>query len=173
MNGALLTPGCLLALQNKMNLVHKMHLVGLYGRFSLTPKTKPQTLNTEAWKFWYWNKLKMKPNGKITFPIICFECSCPPLPPPPNVIYSRFWYAFSMLKLTKFPPPYGGRGSQGFLHKPWHEQVHSARSSCMAPERVRKQSKFGWNWIEYILLTTWDGNSIFSSANRARPVRKS
>ena len=29
-------------------------------------------------------------------------------PPPPNVIYSRFWYAFSMLKLTKFSPPYGG-----------------------------------------------------------------
>jgi len=29
-------------------------------------------------------------------------------PPPPNQIYSRNWYAFSTLKLTKFPPPFGG-----------------------------------------------------------------
>jgi len=29
-------------------------------------------------------------------------------PPPQNQIYSRIWYAFSMLKLTKFPHPYGG-----------------------------------------------------------------
>jgi len=29
-------------------------------------------------------------------------------PPPHNQIYSRNWYAFSMLKLTKFPPQYGG-----------------------------------------------------------------
>ena len=29
-------------------------------------------------------------------------------PPPHNQIYSRNWYAFSILKLTKFPPQYGG-----------------------------------------------------------------
>jgi len=39
-------------------------------------------------------------------------------------------------------------GSHVLLHKPWHEQVHSARwshsarSSCTAPERVRKRFKF-------------------------------
>jgi len=34
--------------------------------------------------------------------------------------------------------------SHVLVHKPWHEQVHSARSSCMAPERVGKRSEFGW-----------------------------
>jgi len=34
-------------------------------------------------------------------------------------------------------------GSQVLLHRPWHEQVHSARSSCTAPERVRKRSELG------------------------------
>jgi len=29
-------------------------------------------------------------------------------PPPHDQIYSRIWYAFSMLKLTKFPHQYGG-----------------------------------------------------------------
>ena len=35
-------------------------------------------------------------------------------------------------------------GSHVLLHKPWHEQVHSARSSCTVPEQVRKRSEFGW-----------------------------
>jgi len=30
------------------------------------------------------------------------------LPSPHNQIHSRSWYVFSMLKLTKYPPPYGG-----------------------------------------------------------------
>ena len=29
------------------------------------------------------------------------------------------------------------------LHKPSHEEVHSASSSCTAPERVRKRFEFG------------------------------
>jgi len=39
---------------------------------------------------------------------LCLLCLFQPLPPPHNQIYSRNWYAFSMLKLTKFPPQYGG-----------------------------------------------------------------
>jgi len=35
-------------------------------------------------------------------------------------------------------------GSHVLLHKPWHWQEHSARSSCTAPERVRKRSESGW-----------------------------
>jgi len=38
-----------------------------------------------------------------------------------------------------------------------------------APERVRKGPNLAENRVEYFLLTTWDGNSIFFSANRARP----
>jgi len=103
--------------------------------------------------------------------------------PPPNAIYSRFWYVFSMLKLTKFPPPCGGGLTFKYtshdmkrfieciiphewvmLHIRWvmsyiwmshvthmneschtyHWMHHSARSSCATPERVRKQSEFGW-----------------------------
>jgi len=47
-----------------------------------------------------------------------------------------------MLQLTKFPPPYEG-GFHILLHKPCHEEVHSARASCTAPERVRKLFEFG------------------------------
>jgi len=39
-----------------------------------------------------------------------------------------------MLKLTKFPPPYGG-GFHVLLHKNFHEQVHSVRSSYTADAR--------------------------------------
>ena len=35
-------------------------------------------------------------------------------------------------------------GSQVSLPKPCHEQVHSAHSSCTAPERVPKRLEFGW-----------------------------
>jgi len=89
-------------------------------------------------------------------------------PPPHNQIYSRnWWYAFSMLKLTNFPPPYGG-GPHVLLHKPWHEQVHFARSSCTAPERVRKRSEFGWkyNRIRFADNLRWKFH-LFQ-----RPVRK-
>jgi len=64
------------------------------------------------------------------------------LPPPPNQIYSQNRYAFSMLKLTKFPPPCVGL--RILPHKLCHEEVHSARSSCTTPERVRKRFEFGW-----------------------------
>jgi len=91
--------------------------------------------------------------------------------PPPH-IYSRNWYAFSMLKLTKFPPQYGG-GVHILLHKTFFEQVHSARLSCTADTRPMNEFEKGPNLaenrVEYVLLTTWYGNSIFFSANRARP----
>jgi len=93
-------------------------------------------------------------------------------PPSHNEIYSRNWYAFSMLILTKFPPPYGG-GFHVFLNKTVLEQVHSARSLCTADARPLNGSENGPNLaknrIEYVLLTTWDGNSIFVSSNQARP----
>jgi len=44
--------------------------------------------------------------------------------------------------------------------------VHGRRT---APDRVQKGPNLAENIVEYVLLTTWDGNSIFSSANRARP----
>ena len=61
--------------------------------------------------------------------------------PQPNVIYSliRFFHVETHKVFTSIP-----RGTHVSLHKPWHEQVHSARSSCTAPERVRKRSEFGW-----------------------------
>jgi len=94
------------------------------------------------------------------------------VPPPHNQIYSRNWYAFSILQLTKFPPPHGG-GFTFYYTKKFLEQVHSARLSCTADARplngFEKGPNSDENRIEYVLLTTWDGNSIFFSANRARP----
>jgi len=59
------------------------------------------------------------------------------------------------------------------LHNTFLEQVHSARSSCTADARFLNGFENGPNLtenkIEFVLLTTWDGNSIFSSASRARP----
>jgi len=64
-------------------------------------------------------------------------------------------------------------GFHVLLHKTFLEQVHSARSSCTADARPLNGFENGPNVaesrIEHVLLTTWDGNSIFSSANRARP----
>jgi len=89
-----------------------------------------------------------------------------------NQIYSRISYAISMLKLTKFPPPYGG-GVHFLPHKTFLEQVHSARSSCTADAQPLNGFENGPNLannrIDYVLLISWDGNSIFFSANRARP----
>jgi len=73
-----------------------------------------------------------------------------------------------MLKLTKFPPPYGG----GFT---FYYTSHAMNR--FIPHVFRAQSLNGFengpnlaeNSIEYVLLTTRDGNSIFFSANRARP----
>jgi len=89
-------------------------------------------------------------------------------PPPPNLIYSRFWYAFSMLRLPKFPPPYGG--GLTFYYKR-HDMnrfiphVHRARPLNWF-ENIPNLAE---NRIEYVLLTTSNGNSIFFSAKRARP----
>ena len=59
------------------------------------------------------------------------------------------------------------------LHKTFLEQVHSARLSCTADTRplneFEKGPNLAENRVEYVVLTTWDGNSIFFSANRARP----
>jgi len=64
-------------------------------------------------------------------------------------------------------------GFHVLLHKKIHEQVHSERSSCTADARPLKVFEIGPNLaenrLEYVLLTTWDGNFIFSSAKRARP----
>jgi len=67
-------------------------------------------------------------------------------------------------------------GFHVLLHKKFLEQVHSARSSCTADARPLNGFENGLNLaenrIEYVLLTTWDGNSIYFSANRARPIAK-
>jgi len=47
--------------------------------------------------------------------------------------------------VTKFPPPYGG--GLMFYYTSHHEQVHSTRSSCTAPEQVRKRSEFGFKYL--------------------------
>jgi len=64
-------------------------------------------------------------------------------------------------------------GVHVLLHKNFHEQVHAARSSCTADARPLNGFEIvpnlAKNRIEYVLLTTWDGNSIFFSANRAWP----
>jgi len=64
-------------------------------------------------------------------------------------------------------------GFHVLLHKTFLERVHCARSSCTADARPLNGFENGPNLAEniteYVLLTTWDGNSIFFSANRARP----
>ena len=90
-------------------------------------------------------------------------------PPPPNVNYSRSWYAFSMLKLTKFPSPYGGGLTFYYTSHDMNRfdpHVHRARPPVNGFESGLNLAE---NRIEYVLLTTWDTNSIFFSANRARP----
>jgi len=73
-----------------------------------------------------------------------------------------------MLKLTKFPPPYG----EGLM---FYYTSHDMNRFIPHVHRARPLNGFengpnlAENIIEYVLLTTWDGNSIFFSANRARP----
>ena len=68
-------------------------------------------------------------------------------------------------------------GFHVLIHKTFLEQVHSARLSYTTDARpltgYEKGLNVAENRAEYVLLTTWDGNSIFLSANRVRPVRKS
>jgi len=53
------------------------------------------------------------------------------------------------------------------LHKPCHEEDHSAHSSRTPLNGFENGLNLAENRIEYVLLTTWDGNSIFPSENRA------
>ena len=58
--------------------------------------------------FWAKNPLPKKALQKISV-YFCLknQSCCRRYPPPHNQIYFRIWYAFSMLKLTKFPHAYG------------------------------------------------------------------
>jgi len=78
----------------------------------------------------------------------------------------RFWYAFSMLKLTKFPPPFGGDSTFTTHAMSWRGSF--CTFTCTAPERVRKLFEFAEKRIDHLLQTFWDESSIFFSANRAR-----
>jgi len=104
----------------------------------------------------------------LFFYLYCRHTASPPITPPPNVMYSRNWYAFSVLGLTKFPPPYG----EGVT---FYYTRHDMNRFIPHFHRERPLNGFGngpnlaENRIEYVFLTTWDGNSIFFSANRARP----
>jgi len=59
-------------------------------------------------------------------------------------------------------------GVSRLLHKTFLEQVHSAHSSCTADARplsgLENGANFDENRIEYVLLTIWNGDSIFSSS---------
>ena len=89
------------------------------------------------------------------------------LPPPPNVVYSRFWYDFSML-FKKFPPPHGGGGHTFYCTshdmKRFIPHVHRARPL----NGLENGPNLAENRIEYVMLKTRDKNSIFFSANWAR-----
>ena len=93
--------------------------------------------------------------------------------PSTHQIYSRNWYVcFLYVKTHKVSTSIRG-GFHILLHKTFLEQVHSARLSCTADTRplneFEKGPNLAENRVEYFLLTTWDGNSIFFSSNRARP----
>jgi len=76
--------------------------------------------------------------------------------------------SFPMLRLTKLPPPFGGGFTfyyTSHVIKWFIPHVHRARPL----NRFENGSNLAENRIEYILLTSWDGNSVFFSANRAWP----
>jgi len=99
-----------------------------------------------------------------------------------NKFDSRNWYAFSFslffwrlripnwisglisrwpLKLTKFPPPFGGVSRFNYTS-------HVMKRFIILPlNGFENGSNLPANRTEYILLISWDGNSNFSSANRA------
>ena len=86
---------------------------------------------------------------------------------PSNPIKFRNWCPFSILKLTKFPSPFvGGFTYYNTRHvmKRFFQHVHRARPL----NGFENGSNLAENRIEYVLLTSWDGNSICSSANRAQ-----
>jgi len=86
----------------------------------------------------------------------------------PLQIYSWFWHTFCMLKLSKFPPQYGGGVTFYYISHVMNRFI--SHVYCARPLNGFENSlNLAENRIEHVLLTTWDGNSIFVSENRARP----
>jgi len=54
------------------------------------------------------------------------------------------------------------------LHKPCHEEVHSARSTCTAPERVRKRFESGWKQNRFADILRWEFHLFLSEQGWAR-----
>jgi len=76
-------------------------------------------------------------------------------PPPPKQIYSRNRYAFFMLKLTQFPPPFGGVFMfyyTSHVMKRFIPHVHRARPL----NGFENGSNLAENRIEIVLLTSRD-----------------
>jgi len=98
------------------------------------------------------------------------------LPPPHNQIYSRNWYAFSMLELTKFPPQYGGGFTfyytKYFLNR-FIPHVYRARPTH-GPWTSSKKVRI-WPKIEYSTFCWQPEMEIASFSQRTglSPVRKS
>jgi len=85
--------------------------------------------------------------------------------------YSQKSSALALWKLTKFPPPCGGGSTFHYtsqIIKRFIPHIHRERPQKFGTG-LKIGSKRAENRIESVLLTTWDGNSIFSSANQARP----
>jgi len=79
----------------------------------------------------------------------------------------RFWYAFSMLKLTKFWPPFGGGSTFYYTsHVMQRFILHICRARPL--NGFENGSNSAENRIDHLLLTFWDGNSTIFSANQAR-----
>ena len=77
-----------------------------------------------------------------------------------HVIYSRFWYAFSMLKLTKFPPPYWG--GLTFYYTDHDMNRFISHVHCARPlNGFENGPNLAENKIEYVWPTTWDGIFIY------------
>jgi len=73
-----------------------------------------------------------------------------------------------MLKLTKFPPPYGGVLTFYYTSHDMNRFIpHVHRAQPL--NGFENGPNLAENRIQYVLLTIWDENSIFFSANRARP----
>ena len=83
-----------------------------------------------------------------------------------------FEYAFSMLKSTKFPPPYGGGFTIDYTSHVMKRLIQNV-DGVWPLNGFKNGSNLAENRIRYVLLTSRDGNSIFSSMNRLGPVRKS
>jgi len=92
-------------------------------------------------------------------------------PPTQSNLFPKLTYFF-YVENHKIPTSILG-GFHILLHKIFLKQVHPARLSCTANAQPLNGFENGPNLaenrIKYVLLTTWDGNSFFFLANRARP----